>query len=461
MAIAEAVNSGQVRPLTVAAAFIQRLEQVNPLLNAVIAWSAPAIMEQAERLEQRLNAGQEPVALCLAGVPVLVKDNIWVKGLKVTQGSSLFKHFVATEDAPVVAHLKASGAIILGMTNCPEFACRSITTNRVYGTTRNPWALTHTPGGSSGGSASAVAAGLAPLALGTDAGGSIRRPAAHTGIIGMMPAAGTVPSANGFPELAFGTDSIGVFARNTADARLALRAMRGLPPDRSAHRDNSGIQSAQTHSAVRVGYSRDLSLGLAVEQDVAAAVKGVLQSLVRKGMLVVTEQSPVWPPDMAEARIAVLEQAALALFYADAHRDNPGLIDPDVAEQIESGKRASGTDMAQALVFRAALSRQLDRYFEEVDVLVTPTTPCTAWPLSEEWPRSIAEQQVSARHHASFTWFVNQVQAVGCSVPCGVDKAGLPIGMQLIAPAHAEARLLDLMELLETEQAVSLPSNGE
>jgi aspartyl-tRNA(Asn)/glutamyl-tRNA(Gln) amidotransferase subunit A len=459
IAIAAAVNSGRVRPMEIAIAFIERLEQVNPLLNAVVAWSAEAIKTQVESLEQRLVSRKDDIPLSLAGVPVLVKDNIWVKGWKVTQGSFIFKDFVAPEDALVVTHLKASGAIILGMTNCPEFACRSITTNSVYGTTLNPWALTHTPGGSSGGSASAVAADLAPLALGTDAGGSIRRPAAHTGVIGMMPAAGTVPSANGFPELAFGTDSLGVFARSAADVRLALMVMRGQPEERSSASKKSVIQSTKKIAPLRIGYSRDLGLGLAVEPDVEAAVKGALHSLAQRGVVVVKEESPAWPPGMCEARIAVLEQTALALFYGNAHLDNPGLIDPDVAEQIENGMRARGIDVAEALVFREALSRQIGKYFQDFDLLVTPTTPCTAWPVSEEWPRLIAGHQVTARHHASFTWFVNQVQAAGCSVPCGIDKTGLPIGLQIIAPSDAEARLLDLVNMLGAEQALSLPSD--
>ncbi|GAA3953117.1 amidase [Allohahella marinimesophila] len=459
IAIATAVKAGRVRPRELVAHFIQRLEQVNPLVNAVIAWSADAIYEQAEALEARL-AGKNLAAMPLAGVPVLVKDNIWVEGWEVTQGSQLLLGVVAPKDALVVARLRASGAIILGLTNCPEFACRSITTNSVYGTTRNPWALTHTPGGSSGGSASAVAAGLAPLALGTDAGGSIRRPAAHTGIIGMMPAAGTVPFSDSFPELPLVMNSMGIFARTLADTRLALETMRGLPVDLDGPITNPAEGSGRGAGPLRIGYCQNLGMIGGLEPDVENAVRTALNRLLAQGSVVMTETAPDWMSNYSESGIAVLEQTGLALLFGEDHLDNPGLIDADVAKQIDSGLNASGLDVARALVLRESLTSQFNSAFQNFDLLVTPTTPCTAWPLSEDWPRQIAGRSASPRDHARFTWFVNQVGAAACSMPCGFDAEGLPIGLQVIAPAHAEADLLALAEMLEADYALHLPATG-
>jgi aspartyl-tRNA(Asn)/glutamyl-tRNA(Gln) amidotransferase subunit A len=445
--IASAVNQKQLSVKTVVEAFIQRLEAINPLLNAVVFWSAADIRRQSLRLEARLSGE----ALPLAGVPVIIKDNIWVDGWPVTQGSRLFKGFIAPSDALAVARLRENGALILGLSNCPEFACRGVTENLVYGVTRNPWNLACTPGGSSGGSASAVAAGLAPLALGTDAGGSIRRPAAHTGIVGFMPAAGLIPDPVGFPEPAFGNNTIGVFARDAADVDLAMGILG--QPNGTVHQgpNGSGYQAGKLEgasiSALRIGYSCDLGLGGPVEPDIRFAIEAALKRLSDQGCLV-RSVHPRWPENTSEARIEALEQSALAALYGDAFREDPVRFDPDVGCQIAAGLRLGGIDVAQALFFRSKLKRAFYECFNDHDVLVCAATPTVAWPIDQPWPSQIDRQAVGPRGHARFTWLINQVFGTACSVPCGLDRQQLPIGLQLISLPGKEHQVLSVASWL-------------
>lgn len=446
--IASAVNQKRLQVTGLAEAFIQRLESVNPLLNAVVFWSAEAIWLQARELDARLRSESLP----LAGVPVIIKDTMWVAGWPVTQGSRLFEGFVAPSDALAVARLRQNGALILGLSNCPEFACRGVTDNLVYGVTRNPWNLACTPGGSSGGAASAVAAGLAPLALGSDAGGSIRRPAAHTGIVGFMPASGLIPDPVGFPEPAFGNNSIGVFARHVADVDLVMGILGqpdgavGQDPDGAGYR--SGQLERISRSALRIGYSCDLGLGGPVEPDIRCAIEVALRRLTDQGCMV-RPVRPEWPAPCSEDRIEALEQAALAALYGEAYRADPTRFDPDVGTQIAAGLRRSGVELAQALFFRSTLKRAFEACFRHFDVLVCATTPTVAWPITQPWPSHIDGQAVGPRGHARFTWLINQVFATACSVPCGLDCQQLPIGLQLISLAGKERDVLSVASWLE------------
>lgn len=446
--IASAVNQKRLQVAVLAEAFIHRLETVNPLLNAVVFWSAEAIRLQARQLDARLRCESLP----LAGVPVIMKDNMWVAGWPVTQGSRLFESFIAPSDALAVARLRQHGALILGLSNCPEFACRGVTDNLVYGVTRNPWNLAFTPGGSSGGAASAVAAGLAPLALGTDAGGSIRRPAAHTGIVGFMPASGLIPDPVGFPEPAFGNNTIGVFARNAADVDLAMGIL-GQPVGTTRQGQGGagyrgGKLASGSRSGIRIGYSCDLGLGGPVQPEIRVAVESALRHLVDQGC-VIRRAYPRWPEATSEARIEALEQAALAALYGEAYRDDPTRFDPDVGAQIAAGLRLSGVEVAQALFFRSTLKQAFEECFTDHDVLVCATTPTVAWPIEQPWPGQIDGQAVGPRGHARFTWLVNQVFGTACSVPCGLDHQQLPIGLQLVSLPGKEHEVLSVASWLE------------
>lgn len=452
LTLARLIRQGEVGAVEVFEAFRARVDALNPQLNAIVRFDPEIGLAQAQQAERRLRAG-DPAPLL--GVPFTVKDNLWVAGQIVSQGSRRFEHFRAPSDAFAVAQLLAAGGVFLGTTNCSEFACKGVTTNKLFGVTRNPWNVHCTPGGSSGGAASAVAAGLGPLALTVDGGGSTRRPAAHTGVVGMKPTAGLVPHPVGFVEPVFGNAVVGQMARRVADVVALLEVLahpnladpQGLPrpvwsrieadPERLPH-------------TTRIAYSPCFGMDVPVDADVAASVDAAVERLRRDGYRV-DRADPMWPAGASEAALMPLQLAGLAALYGNALRRGEWDADPDIAAQIEAGLRLSGADVANALFARDALYKSLHRFFTQHDLLLTPTTPCTAWPWSQPGPGEIAGQAVGPRGHAVFTPIINHCFLPACSVPCGLDHQGLPIGLQVIGPRYSDARLLALAGRIEQQ----------
>lgn len=451
--IAALLRRREASAAEVAEAFIALVEAVNPALNAIVRFDADGVRAEARLADERL-AGGDPAPLL--GVPFTVKDNIWVEGRVVSQGSALFADFVAPADALAVARLRRAGGVFLGSTNCSEFACQGFTTNRLFGPTRNPLDLTRTPGGSSGGAASAVAAGLGPLALGTDAGGSIRRPAAHVGIVGFKPTAGLVPHPIGFPEPAFGNGAVGAMTRTVADVAALLDAVAGFdprdpmtPPQLSPPAVSAAVGGSL--AGVHVAYSPRLGLGFPVEPDVAEAVDRAADALAAAGAIVEL-RDPIWPEGTAEEALMPLQLAGLAALHGDAFREDSSRFVPDIARQIEAGLAASGRTVAAALLLREAMFRSLAGFFAEVDLLLTPTTPCTAWPLTRPAPDSIEGRPVGPRAHAAFTPLFNHTYSPACSVPCGLAANGLPVGAQLVGRRFEDAAVARAAAWIEAAQ---------
>ena len=450
--LANLIRQGELGAVEVFQAFRARVDALNPQLNAIVRFDPAFGLAQAHDAERRLRAG-DPAPLL--GVPFTVKDNLWVAGQIVSQGSRRFEHFRAPGDAFAVAKLRAAGGVFLGATNCSEFACKGVTTNKLFGVTRNPWNLDCTPGGSSGGAASAVAAGLGPLALTVDGGGSTRRPAAHTGVVGMKPTAGLVPHPTGFVEPVFGNAVVGQMARRVADvvalldvlAQPSLDDPQGLPQPVWLRAE---ADPERLPRSTRIAYSPRFGLDVPVDADVAASVDAAAERLARDGYRI-EWADPMWPAGAGEAALMPLQLAGLAALYGDALRRGEWDADPDIATQIEAGLRLSGAEVANALFARDALYKSLHQFFTQHDLLLTPTTPCTAWPWSQPGPREIAGQTVGPRGHAVFTPIVNHCFLPACSVPCGLDRVGLPIGLQIIGPRYADARVLALAGRIEQQ----------
>lgn len=447
--LAQRVSGRRTSAVEVLDAFVARIEALNPRLNAIVRFDPRAGRADAEAVDRRIAGGD---TLALAGVPFTVKDNLWVKGRPASQGSKLFADFVAPEDAVAVARLRAAGAVFLGTTNCSEFACKGNTTNPLFGPTRNPWDLARTPGGSSGGAASAVAAGLGPIALCTDGGGSTRRPAAHVGVVGMKPSAGLVPHTGGFAEPVFGNSVIGQMARSVEDIRLILDCIAAPDPadPQSPPAQLWAHRAAGRVEGLRVAFSPRLGLGFPVDTDVAASVRTAAERLAGAG-IAVEETDPQWPEDASEQALMPLQLAGLASLYGERFKARGWEADPDIAAQIEAGLRLSGVDVARALHAREALYRALSRFFERFDLLLTPTTPVTAWPIERLGPKEIEGKPVTPRGHAVFTPLFNHTYVPACSVPCGLDRNGLPIGIQIVGPRFADARVLALAEMVERQ----------
>lgn len=439
--------NGKCSAIDIAEAVLRRVDICNPKLNALVQVDPDNIRAQARAADARIASGARGPLL---GVPVSVKDTLWIKGQITTAGSDLYRDFVAPEDAPVVARLRAAGAVLLGASNASEFACRGVTENLVYGQTSNPWNTELTPGGSSGGAASATAAGMGALGIGTDAGGSVRRPASHTGLVGMKPSAGRIAHAGGFDEPVYGHSVVGLMARSVADITAAMTVLAG--PDM---RDPQSVAlpafmpEDTGPRPLRLAFSPRLGRGFAVDPDVAASVAQLATALEGLGHQIEL-RDPVWPDGAEEDSLMPLQFAGLAAIYGARFQAGSFRPDPDIARQIEAGLALDAVSVARALELRKALYAALVTLFHDCDLLITPTTPVTAWPRSLPGPAQIEGRPAGPRGHAAFTPIFNHSYLPACSVPCGLDKTGLPIGVQIVGPLQSDARVLALAAQIET-----------
>jgi len=442
--IAAGVARGELDPGEVLAAFRARIAQRNPALNAVVGEVPAGLDAEVEALRRRIARGERPP---LAGVPVVVKDVIWVAGQRVTQGSRLFADFVAPRDALAVERLRQAGALVIGMGNSSEFACKGLTTNKVYGLTRHPMDTTLTPGGSSGGCAAAVAAGLAPLALGTDGGGSSRRPPAHVGVVGFKPSFGAIPDPFGFPHAFNGLQTIAPIARTVEDAALMFEAMAGADArdPQSIELPRAPVRDAR---GLRIAFSPRFDLDVPVDEDVEACVADAVETLRSSGFRIV-RGDPAWPAGADEDALMPLQHVGLAHLFGDAWRADPSRFDPDVARQIERGLQWRGADVARAREAGLRIAFALAGFLGDHDLLVCPTTPCVAWPHDRLGPERIGGVAVEPRGHAVFTPFVNHAMAPAVSIPCGRGRDGLPVGLQLVAARGCDRQLLSAAAAIE------------
>ncbi len=439
----------------IAESTLTRIEAFNPSLLAFVDADHSDVMRQVEAIEVRRRSGEK---LPLMGSVFSIKDNLWLGGRPATYGSMVYRHHVAPCDSAIVARLKRLGALCIGITNCPEFACKGHTSNSLYGTTRNPWNLNTTPGGSSGGAAAAVAAGLGNLALGTDAGGSIRRPAAHTGLVGFKPTHGLIPDPYGFDDPSYAISDIGVFAKDVEDCAWLLDATvhhdgrdpRSQPLPAQLTVDRPFTRAFEHHELkpIRIGWSIDLGCGFSIDDDVAAAFHNCIAKLMKRG-IPLEQAAPRWPPDTFEYPLLHQQQAALAAQFQHVFRDTPELLDPALADQIEQGLSISGADVFAGELHRKALIKALDTFFERFDFLICPTAPVEAWPAELSHPSTIAGKSVSPRAHAAFTPLFNYCEVPALSLPYDVGQNGLPLGLQIVGPRHTDLDVIAVARQLE------------
>jgi aspartyl-tRNA(Asn)/glutamyl-tRNA(Gln) amidotransferase subunit A len=442
--IAAAVNARTLDPVEVANAFIARIAERNPSLNALCAFDPALARSEAQQVRARIAAGERPA---LAGVPVVVKDNIWVAGRRIAQGSRLFADHIAPQDAIAVARLRRAGAVIIGIGNCPEFACKGVTNSPLHGVARHPLDLRLTPGGSSGGNAAALAADFAPIALGTDGGGSGRRPPAHTGVAGFKPSFGAIPYGPGFPEPFWGIAVLAPMGRTVGDAAALFEAIAGPDP---GDPESIAVDAASDLDVrrLRIAFSPKLGLDVPVDADVADAVAHAVERLVGAGWRI-ARADPAWPAGISEASIMPLQLAGLAALHGQTWQQRPELFDPDIGAQIERGLALGGAEVASALEASHRIKRAVAAFLSEHDVLLTPTAPCVAWSATELGPATIGSVAVAPRAHAVFTPLFNHALTPALSLPCGLGRDRLPVGLQIIARRGRDRRVLDLAAAAE------------
>lgn len=442
------IRRREVKPSEVVAHALARAEALNGRLNAFVAMRADQATAEARSLDERL-ARREEVGL-LAGVPIAVKDLEEVAGMATTFGSKAFRENIAAEDAIEVARLRAAGAIVIGKTNTPEFGHSAFTRNLLFGVTRNPWNLERTPGGSSGGSAAAVASGTVPIATASDAGGSIRLPAAYTGCVGLKPSHGRIPAGPRLKMESFnGISSVGPIARTVTDAALYLDVACGYHPADPDSLPHPGISYLgvieRVPRGLRVAFHPDF--GHSVEHDVLREADRAARAFGELGCTVEVINEPV--PETADAWTTV-RAAQLLAQLADilpAHR--PEMNRAFVA-YTEAAAKKGWREYGVAQRVRAEFNDWARRIFERYDLLLTPATATAAFAANGPPPTEIEGQRLADPLLALvFTYPFNLSGHPAIAIPAGMTDAGLPCGIQIVAERHRDDLVLQAAHAYE------------
>jgi aspartyl-tRNA(Asn)/glutamyl-tRNA(Gln) amidotransferase subunit A len=443
--VARLFRSGKLSPVELTELMLARIEALNPKLNAYITVTAGQALAQARKAEADLSVVRHRKSRVdrgiLHGIPISLKDNIYAAGAPTTAGSKILSKFIPDKDAPVVANLKQAGAVLLGKTNMHEFAYGVTNDNPHYGAAHNPWDTARIPGGSSGGSAAAVAAGLCFGSIGTDTGGSIRIPAALCGVVGLKPTAGRV-SVKGVVPLSTTLDCVGPMARTAEDAAILFQAILAGDSRRWSH-TQTHRPATKRYSNIRLGLPREFYfevISVEVQKNFDAALRGLRQL----GAKTVEVSIPL---------LRETETAGNRIGWAEAtyfHQQSgwfpgrAGEYSEDVRSRLQAGTKVSGAEYFEALDERKRFIEQLGLAINaaEVDALVAPTTPIAAPLLNEEVTR------VGKINHSTRALLLrlnrpaNLAGVPAISVPCGFTSAGLPLGLQFIGDANAEELLL-------------------
>jgi aspartyl-tRNA(Asn)/glutamyl-tRNA(Gln) amidotransferase subunit A len=490
------LDQREISAAELAREYLDAIESQNPRLQAFLRVDRDRVLEQATQVDRRRAAGDRLGKL--AGVPIAVKDILCERGERATCGSRILENFRAPYDATVIARLRDADAVLLGRTNLDEFAMGSSTENSAFGPTRNPWNTTCVPGGSSGGSAAAVAARLAPLALGTDTGGSIRQPAAFCGVTGLKPSYGRV-SRYGLIAFASSLDQVGPFANSAADAALLLEVIAGHDANDSTSADRPvppySERVSQPLAGLRLGIVRE-HMAEGVDSQIIAAVEESLRVYERLGARIQEVTLPhnrysvatyyIIAPSEASSNLARFDGvhygyrtdvraladdlAAAAKKTATAGGPRPAkggdgenlLVEmyrrtrsegfgAEVQRRIMLGTYALSAGYYDAYYLKAAKVRRLirqdyDRAFESVDIIIGPATPTVAFGVGEK-----TDDPLSMYLGDLFTASANLAGITAMSVPCGFTSGCLPIGLQLQAPPFEEERLLRAAHMFQQE----------
>jgi aspartyl-tRNA(Asn)/glutamyl-tRNA(Gln) amidotransferase subunit A len=413
----ELIHAGRLSPVDLVEAHLARIEALNPALNAFLTVMAAEARQEARHAADALARGEDWGAL--HGIPVGVKDLIDVAGVRTTAGSEFLRDHVAAEDAAVIQQLRAAGAIIIGKTHLHEYAIGATNVNPHYGPARNPWNPDLSPGGSSGGSAVAVAAGLCMAALGTDTGGSVRVPSALCGLTGLRPAAGQV-STQGVIPMSWTLDTVGPMARTARDAAILFDAMTDAIPAGTVRLLD------RTISGLRLGVAADDFVWNETAIEIVSAVRAAADLLHDQGMSVADVSLPGMPDALAASGVISLGDAAA--YHRDRLLDTPERFGADVRKRLEWGIARSAADYAQARHTARLWQRTLYELFRDhIDVLALPTTPVVSHALEG------SEGLRAARELLRFTYPVSLSGLPALSLPCGFTEDGLPVGLQLVA----------------------------
>ena len=447
--VAAAIRARQLSPVEVFKAVARRIEACNPQLNAFCTLGLDQARKAASAAEVAVARHAELGPL--HGVPIAVKDDLPVAGLRCTEGSVLHADRMASHDALAVKRLRDAGAIILGKTNLPEFGHKGTTENLLFGVSRNPWNPQCTPGGSSGGSAAAVADGMAYLALGTDIAGSVRIPAAFCGIVGHKPSLGRVPRVMPGVNLNLldTTWVIGPMARTVRDAALMLRVLAGpdeCDPFALPHPGEQEFDLAGDLDGLRIAWCPSPTGG-PVDPGAARAAEAAVQSLTVQGVRVEALDAPLDPP--ADALLA-LAGAEVASAFREVFPHVRDQLSPTLAEFISEMLPLTLDECRAARLAASAFIERLAAVFDHCDLLATPTTAIPAFSTELAWgPDQVGGRPIDPRMGWVFTWPFNLTGHPAISLPCGWSEDGLPYGIQLVGRRRADGLVLRVAAAIE------------
>jgi aspartyl-tRNA(Asn)/glutamyl-tRNA(Gln) amidotransferase subunit A len=464
--ITNEIAHGNASARSVADSAVEAAEKLNDSLNAFLQIDRAFAAQRADEVDKHSSKTD----LSLAGVPLAIKDNICVKGLQASCGSRILGSYKPPYNATAIEKLSDAGGVIIGKTNCDEFAMGSSNENSAFGTVKNPWDTSRVPGGSSGGSAAAVAAGIVPVALGSDTGGSVRQPAALSGVIGFKPTYGRV-SRYGLVAFGSSLDQIGVFARSAKDAATVLQVIAG----RDVHDattagvtvpDYASEAERNLESGFRIGVSRAL-LGEGLDDEVRQSIEAAIETYRELGAEIVDIDLPHAKYAIAVYYIIATAEASSNLARYDGVRygfraeDAPALRDmykrtreegfgPEVKRRIMLGTYVLSAGYYDAYYLKAQKVRALLRQdfgnaFQRCDLILTPTTPTPAFKFGDK-----VDDPLAMYLNDVYTVTANLAGVPGISVPCGLSREKLPIGMQLIGPYWSESVLFRAAHAFET-----------
>lgn len=444
-----AIRSRQLSPVELLDSVLARAEQLQPIIHPFVTLDSERARKTAREAEAavlRSGDGLGP----LHGLPVSIKDLEPTMGLRTTYGSKFFENHIPDFDGGVASKLRAAGAIIFGKTNTPHFGHKDMCDNLVCETTRNPWKLDRTPGGSSGGAACSIAAGIGPLAHGTDGAGSIRIPAALCGVFGFKPSLGLVPY---WPNADFwaARSHAGPITRTVRDAALMLNAIAGPDPRDAVSldlpdRDWLAVVDSANLRGLRVAWSPDFGYA-PVDPEVRRITTQAVQAFTELGCQV-EEATPTWdnPRDWAE----ILWDFTTATRNIDHFKEHPVWFEPTMRQQIEHGAGLSALEVGQAQLARTAFYEQARKFMEGYDLLVSPQMPLVAWPV-DAWPTEIDGRPATRLFdRLPFTFPFNLTGWPAASLPCGFNSEGLPVALQVVTGWHKDSLCMQAAAAFET-----------
>ena len=436
----------KISPVELLNATLERIERLNPELNAFITIAAERALEDARRAQREISRGKNRGPL--HGIPLPIKDNIETQGIRTTAGSKILSHFIPDRDADVVSALRQAGAVIIGKTNLHEFAYGITNENPHYGAARNPWDTTRVSGGSSGGSAVAVASGLGFGSVGTDTGGSIRIPAALCGIVGLKPTFGRV-STRGVVPLSVSLDHVGPLARSVDDVSLLLATISSKEhPFRAAAASEPKGKSRRARFTL--GWPRNFFFDR-VDDEILAAIEAAVKLLEKRGAIV-RQISLSHIADSADAGTNIALAEALNFHQSSGfYPARANEYGPDVRARLEQGAKISAADYLHALGERPRIAAEFDAALAEVDAIVAPSAPIPAPRVGETVVRIRGEEETVRSALVRVSRPANFTGHPALSIPCGTTSEGMPIGLQLIGSHWNEARLLEIATLYESE----------